>query len=79
MRVRRHSLASWGSGASYYNAAEYLGITYARDRAKMTDARFKCGKNDTSPEARRVQYDLYRRMSLGRKLELAFDMYEMGR
>jgi hypothetical protein len=44
----------------------------------MTDARFKCGKSDTSPEARRVQYELYRRMSLGRKLELVFDMYDTG-
>jgi hypothetical protein len=44
----------------------------------MTDARFKCGKSDTSPEARRVQYELHRRMSPGRKLELVFDMYDTG-
>ncbi|MCU0915558.1 MAG: hypothetical protein MUC88_13470 [Planctomycetes bacterium] len=37
------------------------------------------GKSDTSPEARQVQYELYRRMPLGRKLELAFDMYDTGR
>ncbi len=38
-----------------------------------------CEKSDTSPEARRVQYDLYRQMPLGRKLELVFDMYDTGR
>ena len=36
-------------------------------------------KTDTTPEARRVQYDIIRRMSLGRKLELVFDMYDTGR
>jgi hypothetical protein len=45
----------------------------------MMDTQPKWGKSDTSPEARRVQYDLYRRMPLGRRLELAFDMYDTGR
>jgi hypothetical protein len=36
-------------------------------------------KSDTSPEARRVLYDLYRRMSPARKFELICDTYEMGR
>ncbi len=36
-------------------------------------------KSDTSPEARRVLYDLYRRMPLGRRLELVFDMCDTGR
>jgi hypothetical protein len=39
----------------------------------------KRGKSDTSPEARRVLYDLYRRMPLGRKLELVLDMCDTGR
>jgi hypothetical protein len=37
------------------------------------------GKSDTSPEAQRVLYDLYRRMPLGRRLELVFDMCDTGR
>jgi len=45
----------------------------------MTDPRPKSGKSDTSPEARRVQYDLYRRMSPARKFQLIFDTYEMGK
>lgn len=36
-------------------------------------------KSDTSPEARRVQYDLYRRMSPARKFEIICDTYEMGK
>ncbi len=44
----------------------------------MTNPRPKSSKTDTSPEAQRVQYDLYRRMPLGRKLELVFDMYDTG-
>jgi hypothetical protein len=36
-------------------------------------------KSDTSPEARRVQYDLYRRMSPARKFQLLFHTYEMGK
>jgi len=39
----------------------------------------KRSKSDTSPEAQRVQYDLYRRMPLGRRLELVFDMCDTGR
>ena len=37
------------------------------------------GKSDTSPEAQRVLYDLYRRMSPARKFELICDTYEMGK
>jgi len=44
----------------------------------MTSPRFTSGKSDTTPEARRVQYEIYRRMPLGRKLELVFDMYDTG-
>lgn len=44
----------------------------------MNDPRSKSSKSDTTPEAQRVQYDLYRRMPLGRKLELVFDMYDTG-
>jgi hypothetical protein len=36
-------------------------------------------KTDTTPEARKVQNDVLRRMPLGRKLELVFDMYDTGR
>jgi hypothetical protein len=39
----------------------------------------QCRKSDTTPEARRVLYDLYRQMPLGRRLELAFDMCDTGR
>jgi hypothetical protein len=42
------------------------------------DTQPKWGKSDTSPEARRVQYEIYRRMPLGRRLELVFDMYDTG-
>ncbi len=45
----------------------------------MADAGPKSGKSDTTPEARRVQYDLYRRMSSARKFQLIFDTYEMGK
>lgn len=45
----------------------------------MIDAQPKRDKSDTSPEARRVQYALYRRMSSVRKFQLIFDTYEMGR
>jgi hypothetical protein len=45
----------------------------------MMDAQPQCHKSDTTPEARRVQYGLYRRMPLGRRLELAFDMCDTGR
>jgi hypothetical protein len=44
----------------------------------MADSGHKSGKSDTTPEARRVQYDLWRRMPLGRRLELVFDMYDTG-
>jgi hypothetical protein len=45
----------------------------------MTDAQPKWDKSDTSPEARRVLYDLYRQMPLGRRLELVLDMCDTGR
>jgi len=45
----------------------------------MACSQSKFGKSDTSPEAQRMQYDLYRRMPLGRKLELVFDMCDTGR
>jgi hypothetical protein len=45
----------------------------------MMDMQPKRGKSDTSPEVRRVLYDLYRRMPLGRRLELVFDMCDTGR
>jgi hypothetical protein len=46
---------------------------------QMTPPRPRFGKSDTAPEALRVQYELYRRMPLGRRLELVFDMYDTGR
>jgi hypothetical protein len=45
----------------------------------MTEPRPNHAKSDTSPEVRRVLYDLYRRMSPARKFQLIFDTYEMGR
>ncbi len=36
-------------------------------------------KSDTTPEARRVQYDIYRKMSPARKLELICDAYHTGK
>jgi hypothetical protein len=35
--------------------------------------------SDTTPEAREVQLELYRRMSPARKIELIFDAYRTGR
>ena len=35
--------------------------------------------SDTTPEARQVQFELYRRMSPARKIELIFDAYHTGR
>jgi hypothetical protein len=35
-------------------------------------------KTDTTPDARKVQYDLYRRMSPTKKIELIFDAYHTG-
>ena len=37
------------------------------------------GGTDTTPEARRVQYDLYRQMSAAQKMRLVFDAYRMGK
>jgi len=45
----------------------------------MTEPRPRFGKSDTAPEARRVQYEIYRKMSPAKKLRLIFDIYEMGR
>ena len=45
----------------------------------MTELQVNYVKSDTSPEAQRVLYDLYRRMSPARKFELICDTYEMGR
>jgi hypothetical protein len=45
----------------------------------MMDEQPKWDKTDTSPEARRVLYDLYRRMSPARKFQLISDTYEMGK
>jgi hypothetical protein len=45
----------------------------------MMDTQPQWGKSDTSPEARRVLHDLYRRMSPARKFQLILDTYEMGR
>lgn len=33
---------------------------------------------DTAPEALRAQYEIYRRMPAGRRLELVFDLCDMG-
>ena len=35
-------------------------------------------KSDTAQEARKVQFDIYRRMSAGEKLDLVFDAYRTG-
>lgn len=35
-------------------------------------------KTDTSPEARKIQFDLYRRMSPAEKIELVFDACRTG-
>lgn len=45
----------------------------------MTCPQSKFGKSDTTPEAQRVQYDIYRRMLPARKFQLVFHTYEMGR
>lgn len=45
----------------------------------MVDEQTKWGKSDTSAEARRVQYELYRRMSSARKFQLICATYDMGK
>ena len=45
----------------------------------MTELQPRFDKRDTPPEMLRVQYDICRRVPTGRKLELAFDMYDTGR
>jgi hypothetical protein len=44
----------------------------------MTCPQSKFGKSDTTPEAQRMLYDIYRRMPLGRKLKLVFEIYDAG-
>jgi hypothetical protein len=62
-----------------------LGLLILRDAYRrqigplMTEPQVDRAKSDTSPEARRVLYDLYRRMPLGRRLELVLDMCDTGR
>jgi hypothetical protein len=45
----------------------------------MAEPRPNPVKSDTPPEVRRIQYDLYRRIPLGRRLELVFDLYDTGK
>ncbi len=45
----------------------------------MMDAQPKWDQSDTSPEARRVLYDLYRRMPPARKFQLICDTYDLGK
>lgn len=45
----------------------------------MTEPQTNHAKSDTSSEARRVLYDLYRQMSPARKFQLLCDTYEMGK
>jgi hypothetical protein len=45
----------------------------------MTALPPRCDKSDTPPEVLGVQYDLYRRMPPGRRLELVFDLCDTGK
>ncbi|MEN6337581.1 MAG: hypothetical protein ABFE01_25285 [Phycisphaerales bacterium] len=45
----------------------------------MAELRAKNDRDDESPDVLRVQREIYRRMSAGRKLELVFDTYQTGR
>ena len=45
----------------------------------MAEPRPRHTKSDTPPEVLRVWYEISRRVPAGRKLELAFDMYDTGR
>jgi len=45
----------------------------------MAELRSESGTGDTSPDVLRVQCEIYRQMSAGRKLELVFDTYRTGR
>ncbi len=45
----------------------------------MVCPQFKFAKSDTSPEAQRVQDDIYRRMSPAQKLRLVFELQEIGK
>ena len=44
----------------------------------MSELRPTSEKTDTPPEVLRVQYELCRRVPIGRKLELTFGMYDSG-
>ena len=43
------------------------------------DSQSKRATGDTTPEARSVQHELYRKMSPGQKLKLVFETYHTGR
>ncbi|MDI9433747.1 MAG: hypothetical protein QM570_18685 [Planctomycetota bacterium] len=43
------------------------------------DAQPKRPTEDTTPQARQAQYEIYRTMPAARKLELVFETYHMGR
>ncbi len=43
------------------------------------DSLSKRSTDDTTPQARNVQYELYRQMSPAEKLRLVFEAYQMGR
>ena len=45
----------------------------------MAEPRPECRRTDTPPDVVRVHYEICRRVPIGRKLELAFDMYDTGR
>jgi hypothetical protein len=45
----------------------------------MAQLRAKNDRDGASPDGLRVQCEIYRKMSAGRKLELVFDTYRTGR
>jgi len=45
----------------------------------MAEPRLRYDRSDTPPEVRRVQCEIYRRMSPARKFRLILDTYEMGK
>jgi hypothetical protein len=45
----------------------------------MAQLRAQDNRDGPSPDVLRVQCEIYRRMSAGRKLELVFDTYQTGR
>ena len=48
-------------------------------KGRMMEPQLTSERNDTSPQALRAQYEIYRRMSPGRKLELVFQTCRTGR